>query len=77
MSLEASRARALAQNGFALSAMKSLVLVTGGTVSSDRDVIVVNILNELLKRKEQLTPAFSCSRLGNAAARNQCCQARK
>jgi hypothetical protein len=37
----------------------------------------VNILNELLKRNEQLTPALACSRLGNAAARNQCCQPRK
>ena len=73
MSLETSRTRML----IALSAMRALVVVTGGTVSNDRDVVIVRILNELLKRDEQLTPALTCSRLGNAAARNQCCQPRK
>jgi hypothetical protein len=73
MSLETSRTRML----IALSAMRALVVVTGGTVSNDRDVIIVRILNELLKRDEQLTPALTCSRLGNAAARSQCCQPHK
>jgi hypothetical protein len=73
MSLETSRTRMLV----ALSAMRALVVVTGGTVSNDRDVVIVRILNELLKRNEQLTPALTCSRLGNAAARHQCCQSRK
>jgi hypothetical protein len=73
MSLETSRTHMLV----ALSAMRALVFVTGGTVSNDRDVVVVNILNELLKRSEALTPALTCSRIGNAAARNQCCQPRK
>jgi hypothetical protein len=58
MSLETSRARVQAQGGFASSTMRALVQVTGGTVSSDRDVIVVKILDELLKRNEQLTPAL-------------------
>jgi hypothetical protein len=55
----------------------ALVLVAGGTVSNDRDVMVVHMLNELVKRNEQLTPAFTCGRLGNAAARSQRCQSRK
>jgi Adenovirus endoprotease len=77
MSLETLRARVQAQGGFALGAMRALVLVTGGIVSNDRDVVVVHILNELLKRNEQLTPAFTCSRIGSTAARSQCCQPRK
>ena len=66
-----------AQSEFALSALQALVHVTGGVAANDRDAAVVHILNELLKRSEQLTPALSCSRLGSNAARNQCCQPRK
>jgi hypothetical protein len=60
-----------------LSAMGALVLVTDGTVSNDRDVLVAHMFGDLLGRDEQLTPAFSRGRLSNTTARKHCCQPRK
>ena len=67
------------QGGFAFAAMRVLVQATGGNAAKNRDAAVVHILNELRTRKESLTPALACSRLGSvgAAGRSQCCQARK
>ena len=67
----------LRQAGHALGALRALVQVTGGDDTDDRDDSVVRVLNELLKRKEYLTPALDCTGLGSAAARRQCCQPHK
>ena len=78
VSLGVSRARTSSQTGVALSAVRALVQVTGGDLAgaAERDAAVVSVLNELLKRKEQLTPALSCSHIGTAIAHRQCCHPR-
>jgi hypothetical protein len=78
LSLETSRSRISAQHGLALSAVRTLVQVTGGVAAApnQRDAAIVRVLNDLLKRKEQLTPALACSHIGTAAAHRQCCHSR-